>query len=294
MTNRRQVLAGLIATAVAAVSRAAQADFRADVEALEAQSGGRIGAAIANADGRILAAYRADERFGMCSTFKLPLAALILKAVDDGELQADERIPIAEGDLVPYAPVTSKRIGPDGMSVVELATAAQRTSDNVAANLLLRLLGGPEAFTHGLRALGDGVTRLDRYEPELNLVLPGDDRDTTSPAAMATTVARLIDESFLSPERRGQLETWLLETRTGPARLRAGLDTDWRVGNKTGTGIAAGMPNRTNDVACAWLGDGRRFVVSAYVEADGHYERIRPEDEAIVAALGGYASATIR
>lgn len=279
---------------VAAVSRAARAGFRADVEALEAQAGGRVGAALVAADGRILAGYRADERFGMCSTFKLPLAALILKAVDDGELQADQRIPITADDLVPYAPVASKHIGPDGMSVVELAAAAQRTSDNVAANLLLRLLGGPEAFTRGLRALGDDVTRLDRYEPELNLVVPGDDRDTTSPAAMATTVARLIDESFLSSERRGQLETWMLETRTGLARLRAGLDPDWRAGNKTGTGIAAGMPNRTNDVACVWRRDGQRFVVSAYVEADGHYERIRQEDEAVVAALGRHASAMIR
>ena len=230
----------------------------------------------------------------MCSTFKLPLAALILKAIDEGELSAEQRIPITDDDLVPYAPVTSEHIGPDGMSVVGLAAAAQRTSDNVAANLLLRLLGGPEAFTRRLRSLGDDVTCLDRYEPELNLVLPGDVRDTTSPAAMAGTVAHLLDESWLSSDGRRQLETWMLETRTGPDRLRAGLGPDWRVGNKTGTGIAPTMPNRTNDVACVWRRDGRRFVVSAYVEADGHYERIRREDEAVVAALGRHAAAVIR
>ncbi len=293
MTTRRQLLVGIAATFVAGGGRPARADFRSDVEALEAATGGRIGTAICDADGRILAGYRGDERFGMCSTFKLPLAALVLKAIEERKLAAERRIPITDDDLVPYAPVTSQHIGPDGMSVVELAAAAQRTSDNVAANLLLQLIGGPEAFTDSLRSLGDGVTRLDRYEPDMNLVAPGDVRDTTSPAAMATTVARMLDETYLSAAGRRQLETWMLETRTGRSRLRAGLDPDWKIGNKTGTAMAQIMPNRTNDVACVWFDDGRRFVVTAYVEADGHYERIRREDEATVAELGRYASAII-
>ncbi len=293
MANRRQVLAGIAATLVVAGSREARAGFRFDVEALEASAGGRIGAAICDADGRILADHRGDERFGMCSTFKLPLAALILKAIDEGTLSAEQRIPITDDDLVPYAPVTSKHLGSDGMSVVELAAAAQRTSDNVAANLLLRLLGGPEAFTRRLRSLGDDVTRLDRYEPELNLVAPGELRDTTSPTAMAATIARMLDDAYLSAAGRRQLKTWMLETRTGMSRLRAGLDAEWKVGNKTGTGIAAMMPNRTNDVACVWFGDRRRFVITAYVEADGYYERIRREDEAVVARIGGLAAPSI-
>lgn len=293
MVTRRELLGGIAATLAAAVGGFARADSRFDIEALEAAAGGRIGAAVCDADGTVLAGYRRDERFGMCSTFKLPLAALILRAIDDKALAAERRIPITEDDLVPYAPVTSKRVGSEGMTVVELAAAAQRTSDNVAANLLLRLLGGPAAFTRRLRSLGDGVTRLDRYEPDMNLVAPGDVRDTTSPAAMARTVARMIDDSYLSPERRAQLETWMLETRTGLSRLRAGLDPDWRVGNKTGTGIAATMPNRTNDVACIWFGDGQRFVVSAYVEADGHYDRIRDEDEAVLARIGALATQRI-
>lgn len=293
MPTRRQVLESVAATLIVSVGGSARAESRFDVEALEAEAGGRIGAAICDGDGDLVAGYRHDERFGMCSTFKLPLAALILKAIDDGVLDAARRIPITDDDIVPYAPVTSEHVGSEGLTVVELAAAAQRTSDNVAANLLLRLLGGPEAFTRSLRSLGDDVTRLDRYEPDMNLVAPGDVRDTTSPAAMARTVGRIVDESFLSPDRREQLETWMVETRTGLSRLRAGLNPDWRTGNKTGTGIAALMPNRTNDVACIWLRDGRRFVVSAYVEADRHYERFRREDEAVVAEVGKLASRAI-
>lgn len=126
----------------------------------------------------------------------------------------------------------------------------------------------------------------------MNLVKPGDVRDTTTPAAMAVTVARLLDRSYLSAASRQQLESWLVETRTGRSRLRAGLPKDWLTGDKTGTGIAPLMPNRTNDVATVWLED-RLFVVAAYAEADGHYEKMRPQDSAVLATVGELAAGWI-
>jgi len=289
--DRRRFLLGVAALA-AGVAEARGRDFAAGVEALERDSGGRLGVCVLDAHTGVSVAHRGDERFGMCSTFKLALAALVLKAIDEGELAADLRIPIRESDMVPYAPVTEKHVGTEGLTVVELAEAAQKRSDNTAANLLLRRLGGPAGFTARLRRLGDEYTRLDRYEIEMNLVAPGEVRDTTTPAAMAVTVARLLDRSFLSAASRQQLESWLVETRTGRSRLRAGMPEHWRIGDKTGTGIAALMPNRTNDVATVWVGD-RLFVVAAYAEADGHYEKMRPEDNAVLAAIGELASGWI-
>ena len=286
--DRRRFLAALAALA-AGGAQAGGRGFAADIEVLEQDSGGRLGVCVLDAHTGVSVAYRGDERFGMCSTFKLPLAALVLKAIDDGELAADLRIPIRETDMVFYAPVTEKYVGTEGLTVVELAEAAQKTSDNPAANLLLRRLGGPDGFTARLRKLGDEYTRLDRYETEMNLVAPGEVRDTTTPAAMAVTVARLLDESFLSAASRRQLESWLVGTRTGLSRLRAGFPAEWRAGDKTGTGIAPIMPNRTNDVATVWL-DDRLFVVAAYAEADGHYKNMRPEDSAVLAAVGERAS----
>ena len=124
------------------------------------------------------------------------------------------------------------------MTISALAEAAQVTSDNVAANLLLARLGGPTGFTARLRELGDRQTRLDRLEPELNLVLPGDERDTTTPRAMAETASRLLTGDVLTPASREQLIDWMVKTRTGDRRIRAGLPKDWRAGDKTGTATA--------------------------------------------------------
>ena len=289
--DRRRFLLGLAALA-AGGAEARGRDFAAGIEALERDSGGRLGVCVLDAHTGLSVDWRGDERFGMCSTFKLALAALVLKAIDDGEFTADLRIPIRETDMVSHAPVTEKHVGAEGLTVVELAEAAQKTSDNTAANLLLRRFGGPAGFTARLRRLGDEYTRLDRYETEMNLVAPGEVRDTTTPAAMAVTVARLLDRSFLSDASRRQLESWLVETKTGRSRLRAGMPNDWRVGDKTGTGIASLMPNRTNDVATVWV-DDRLFVVAAYAEADEHYEKMRPKDNAVLAAVGELASAWI-
>src|SRR5690606_19758203 len=141
-------------------------------------------------------------------------------------------------------------------------------------------------FTRYLRGMGDTVTRLDRVEPAMNLVLPGEDHDTTTPRAMAGTTARLLNGALLGEDARATLKQWLVETRTGLHRLRAGLPAEWEVGDKTGTGIAPGMPNRHNDVAVVWRDGKPALVVAAYYEAGGTYPQMRAEDDAVLAAVG--------
>src|SRR5690606_36871112 len=113
------------------------------------------------------------------------------------------------------------------LSLAQLCEATITTSDNTAANLILRELGGPAALTDFLRSIGDGVTRLDRLEPELNEASPGEDLDTTTPRAMARTLRTLLLGDVLSPPSREQLAAWLKANTTGGRRLRAGLPSDW-------------------------------------------------------------------
>lgn len=257
--------------------------------ALERASGGRLGVFVLDTGGGRSLAWRADERFGMCSTFKLLLAAAVLQAARNGELDGDAPIGFGEGDLVPHAPVIRQKLadGVTAMTAVELARATQITSDNVAANLLIRELGGPQALTGRWRAMGDGVTRIDRFEPDMNLVPEGEQRDTTTPRAMAQTVARLFTTDLLDESDRERLAGWLVETQTGRNRLRAGFPSHWRAGDKTGSAIAAMMANKTNDVAVIWPPGGAPVVVAAYYDADGHHPgAIREQDEAVLAEVG--------
>jgi beta-lactamase class A len=257
--------------------------------ALDARSGGRLGVAILDTRSRQSAGHRTSERFAMCSTFKLPLAALVLREADAGRLALDESVPISKADLVAYAPVVERHVGRT-MTLVAMAEATQTTSDNAAANLLLRRLGGPSAFTAMLRALGDDETRLDRVEPALNFVPVGEVRDTTTPLAMARTGARLVTGDGLSAASRERLAGWLVATRTGDKRIRAGLPKDWRAGDKTGTAQADGMGDKVNDIAVLWPPGRPPVVVTAFFDSARTSTATRDDDQALLAEVGRIAA----
>jgi beta-lactamase class A len=290
-STRRALLRGLAALPLApSLPLAAAGDLAGELAAIESRAGGRLGVAFLDTgDGR-WAGHRFDERFALCSTFKLPLAAFVLAEIDAGRMDGGERLTWTTAEHVPHMPVTGKNDGNAGMTVLELAEAGQTTSDNLAANLLMRRLGGPEALTARFRALGDEHTRIDRWEPEMNLVPPGEERDTTTPAAMARIVAQLTTGKFLPPAARERLVGWMVATTTGRRRLRAGLPPDWRAGDKTGTGMAKAMPNQHNDVAIVFPPDRAPVIVAAFYSAPAHFPDMRPEDDAVLADVGRLAA----
>jgi beta-lactamase class A len=206
------------------------------------------------------AGHRADERFPMCSTFKLLAAAAVLARTDAGAETMDRLVRYSAGDLVTYSPVTKERVA-TGMTLTELCEAAVTLSDNTAGNLLLASLGGPQGITAFARTLGDSMTRLDRIETALNEAVPGDPRDTTTPAAMLADIRALVLGDALSEKSREQLRFWLLANKTGGGRLRAGLPADWAVGDKTG----AGERGTTNDVGVIFPPGREPVVVTIYL-----------------------------
>jgi len=213
--------------------------------AIEARVGGHLGiAALATGSGQRIE-YRASKRFLMCSTFKLLAAAAVLHRVDQKQEQLDRFIPYTKADLLEYAPVTREHVQEGGMALSALCAAAVAMSDNTAANLVLKTIEGPAGWTRYARSLGDKVSRLDRMEPELNNAEAGDDRDSTTPAAMLEDLRVLLLGEALSPASRAQLETWLRGNKTGDDLIRAGLPPDWVVGDKTGRSHSGA----TNDIA---------------------------------------------
>ncbi|GJD77571.1 class A beta-lactamase [Methylobacterium gregans] len=233
--------AGLALAASGPLRAAGAEDPATRLAALAAQVGGRVGVALRDTGtGETLLSLRAQERFPLCSTFKVLAAAAILARVERGAERLERALPLGADDLQSYAPVARAKVEAAGgrtlMSLEEACAAALVWSDNTAANLLLDALGGPDALTAFLREQGDATTRLDRREPDLNTAIPGDPRDTTTPAAMAATLDRLLLRDGLAPASRARLEGWMRDCRTGLKRLRAGLPADWTVGDRTGSG----------------------------------------------------------
>jgi beta-lactamase class A len=240
---RRSFLAALAASAACVRARAAASSAEERLALankrlaeIEAREGGRLGVFVRDSGAGATIEHRADERFPMCSTFKLLTAAAALKRVDDGAERLDRTIAYGPNDLLEYAPITKAHVAEGGMTVADLCAAAIDWSDNTAANLVLRTIGGPAGFTAFGRSLGDEVTRLDRNEPSLNEAAPGDERDTTSPRAMAADMQKVLLGDALSDQSRRQLEAWLIDDKVGDKRVRAGLPHSWRIGDKTGSG----------------------------------------------------------
>lgn len=225
------------------------------IEALERQYNVVVGlSAVDVSDGRWLA-HRGKERFAMCSTFKAYAAAAVLRKSERGELSLTDAVPIEPTDIIAHSPVTGARVGMS-MTLAELCQATLQVSDNAAANLLLRALGGPPAITEFARSIGDEESRLDRWETELNSAVPGDPRDTTTPIAVGVGYRNLLTGTALGADGRRQLEDWMLANET--SSMRAGLPAGWTSADKTGSGGYGS----TNDVGIAYAPDGQRLLLS--------------------------------
>lgn len=253
---------------------------------LEKDLGGRLGVAAINLASGKQVGHRTGERFPVCSTFKAVLAGAILHRSAGDPALLERRISYTAKDMVPHAPITEKNIA-KGMTVAELCAATVQYSDNPAANLLMKVLGGPEAVTAYARSIGDTEFRLDRWETELNSAIPGDPRDTTTPLAMMRTLqAMVVGEALPAPQRQ-QLKDWLVGNTTGGKLIRAGTPAGWTVGDKTGGGAYGAR----NDVAVIWPPGQAPIVIAVYTAHDSKDAKYR---EDIIAGATSTAIALLR
>ena len=260
--TRRALLAAVPALAFAG---RAVADLPAlDFAAIERACGGKLGVFVIDTATGATTGWRADSRFPFCSSFKAPLAAFVLWTVDRGDLRLDQPVRFDPSDLVSYAsPITRPHLAEGAMSLEALCAAAVDYSDNIAANALLRTVGGPAALTAWMRGQGDDDFQLSHDEPLLNHSRFGGAADTTTPRAMAESFHRFALGEVLAPASRARWIGWLVTNTTGDARLRAGLPRAWRVGDKTGTWNEGWFS--TVDIAIAWPAGRAPLVISGFV-----------------------------
>lgn len=284
--SRRAAL--LAATAALACTRSFGADAgdpAARIAELEKKNGGRLGVAILDTKTGRRVEHRAGERFAMCSTFKFLASAHVLSRVDKGLEQLDRRVRFLEKDIIHNSPVSKEHVA-DGLTIAEMCEATITLSDNTAGNLLLASSGGTAGFTAYARSLGDKVTRLDRLEPYLNDVKDGDERDTTTPAAMLESMRKVVLGDALSPSSRALIIKLIIATKTGDKRLRAGVPKDWKVGDKTGTSAT----DIANDIAVFWPPSREPLIATVYyagaqISAD--------QRNAVIASVGAVVASLV-
>ncbi len=295
-SRRRSLLLAAIAAPVAGFtlpvaagnSNISSRTAQEELKRIESAARGRLGVSALNMANDNRVEYRAEERFPLCSTFKVMVAAAILQrsASEAQLLQKRIRYKKDQVEKSGYAPVTQKHLA-DGMTIAELCAATLQYSDNAAANFLMTELGGPAAVTAYMRSIGDDVFRLDRWEPELNSAIPGDERDTSTPAAVERSLEKIALGNALATPQREQLVSWLKGNTTGGKRMLAGVPRGWIVGDKTGTGSYG----TTNDAGIIWTAKGTAIVAAIYFtqndkDAAAREDVIAAATRIVVAALG--------
>jgi len=272
-TDRRSVLTGLgvlglagcgpePSSAASEIRQTPAAIGEIDLSALEGDDGGRLGFAVHDLGSGQRLTWRADERFVYCSTFKMFLAAATLLRVQAGVERLDRAVPITAADMISHAPVTQPAVG-GSLTVEQLMKGTVEVSDNPAANLLLKAMGGLAPMQEFYRSLGDQTTRVDRFEPEMNR-LDGD-KDTILPLQSVANLHRLLVDPAtpLTPDSKALLLRWMTDSPTGAARIKAGVPAGWRVAHKTGTGGYG----PTNDIGVLYPPTGAPVIVAAYHHA---------------------------
>ncbi len=232
-----------------------------DLGHLEAANGGRIGL---EAWGRNRASWRAHERFNYCSTFKTFLATATLERVQRGEEQLDRAIPITAADMVFHAPITQPAVG-STLTIEQLCKCTVEVSDNPAANILIRELGGIDAFRAWYRSIGDQSTTVDRLEPMMNR--KDGDKDTITPSQAVLNLIAVFGSGAIAPRLEGPmlalLRRWMIDSPTGANRIKAGVPSGWTVAHKTGTGGTG----QTNDIGVIQPPSGDPIHIAVYYEA---------------------------
>jgi beta-lactamase class A len=296
----------------------------AEVNALAARAApGVLGFALMNLESGQFWDRLGDRRFPMMSVFKLALGCAALAEVDAGRLSLAETITIGEKELSPpLSPIADAWPARVAYTVDELFTAALKDSDNTAADVLMRRIGGPGAVSGYLQSKTIDEVRVDRYERELGpdalgmasfraawkgsaafdaamatvpptqrhaatLAYMADPRDTATPRGMMGLLRKLDEGDLISPASTRKLLQILQQTPRGADRIKAGLPKGATFAHKPGTSaVDQGLSAAFNDVGIFTLPDRRSYAVAAFLSGSTAPEAARA---ALFADLGRVA-----
>ncbi|MFC4565327.1 class A beta-lactamase [Nocardiopsis mangrovi] len=249
------------------------APYEQEFERLEGDFDARLGVYAVDTGSDATIAYRADERFAYASTHKVFSVGALLRRNSLEEME--EVVTYSEDDVFGHSPITEQHVD-TGMTLLEVGDAAVRFSDNTAANLLFDELGGPSGLDAAMEEIGDDVIQVNRVEPDLSEWAPGDDRDTSTPQAMATSLRAYTLGDALPEEKSAVLIDMLKRNTTGDELIRAGVPEGWEVGDKTGN---ANYGTR-NDIAVVWPPGGDPIVLAVMSSRDAEDD---DHDDALIA-----------
>lgn len=254
---------------ISAVSALAQQPLRRQIRAIASEAHGKVSVACSWPGSELNCDLDPNAQPPMQSVFKLPLAITVLHEVEKGTLSLDQRVQFLPQDRIlphAYSPLQDQypSAGVD-VPLRELLRLAVSVSDNVAADILLRLVGGPKVVNTYIAALGINGFHLQDDESVLHREVSAQYRNWFEPAGAVQLLRRISDDSPLTKEHTDLLIGWMT-----PAERTSGLDGDLpdgvRVAHKSGhSDVDHGVAHATNDIGLIPLPNGQRIAIAVFV-----------------------------
>jgi beta-lactamase class A len=242
------ILAFVAQPAVAA-SSPALASVEDQLSALVSNKSADVGIAALDLNTGETVSIKGNTPFPMASTVKVAIAALYLAQVDNGRRSLDDTI--------------------NGQSVRSLMRRMLVFSDNRAADILFKDVGGPSALEAWLEANDVKGIHVDRTIAQLLAAKRDlfDRRDSSTPVAMVDLLKRIYKAQLIKPESRDYLLEVMAQCETGKNRMKA-LLPGVPVEHKTGT-----LNGLADDVGFITLPDGRRVAVAIFTRGGANRPR---------------------
>lgn len=264
-----------VCLAAFALTATAQSSLHRRLVAVAGQAKGKVYVACSLPGTPLDCQLNAHDHPPMQSTFKFPLAMAVLHQVELGKLQLDQPIRFLPSDRsATYSPLQEEFPEADvDVPLRKIIQLAVETSDNTAADIQLRLIGGPTVLQRYLDSLGLSTIHQQDSEHTLHGDQKLQYRDSAEPAAMVALLRLFADRSPLDPEHTALLNRWMLQATSGPHRIKGLLPVGTPVAHKTGSsGLEFGMIPATNDVGLITLPNGRRLALAVFV-TDAHADQ---------------------
>jgi beta-lactamase class A len=240
----------LVAQPAAAATSASLVNLEQQLASMVAGKSSDVGIAALDLNTGETISIKGDTPFPMASTVKVAIAALYLSQVDKGQKTLDDTV--------------------HGQSVRTLMNKMLIYSDNHAADILFKDVGGPRAVHHYLTSNGIHGVRVDRTIAQLLAAKRDlwDARDSSTPKGMIELLKRIYKAEIISPKSRDYLLSVMAKCHTGRNRMKWLLPAGTPVEHKTGT-----LNGLSDDVGFISMPDGHRIAVAIFARGGSNRPR---------------------
>lgn len=254
------VISSLLIPSITLASSTQFTTVEKEIKSIEKKLSAQVGVTILSVETGESWDYKGNETFPLTSTFKTIACAKLLHDYDSGSLDINNKVKVKESDIVEYSPVMKNYIDQE-ITLSHACQSTMYTSDNTAANIIIKSVGGTQSITNFVRNIGDKQTRLDRIEPELNEGASNDPRDSTTPNAISNTLNKLLFSSVLSNSSKNKLKEWMINNQVTGRLLRSVLPEKWGIADRSGAG---GFGARSI-TAIVWPQKESPIILSIYI-----------------------------